>query len=265
MLIRVGLGVWNGTERAVSQGLVWVEPGRVLGAEGLGVVVKRGVGADIDEGVLVVLSRVPKEGLPGVAINGWLASYTSLPFSSLAQLDKGVCKREPRACALAFSAGLGIAAVISSHGELGVLGCGFSSLSAALASMEYGATTRLYCLDSIGARIASRLGLEVLSAKRREPKEETLYLASIDPRLVRLVENRRGSRLLLHPIFLHYPPPRTIDTYTSVLRESRVHEGVKLLLKHIDFLDAAVGHADLEALPYSHGKLAIIARLHNVV
>ena len=262
VLVRVVAAGWTGVEQGVARSIIWLEHGRVVGHTGFGFVVKRGARSSIPEGSLVVQDSVTPSGLhPGLHIDGWLAEYTALPESSLKVLDRSACDGREAFCALLYPMGIGVAAVEEARGSLTVIGCGVSGLAAALYAKSLGIRAELYCVNDTGLEWARRLGLEARLADGVESVEtDTIYLSSIDPHAVTIVERSSHILTLLHPIYSYWPPPRTRSGEVRIVGLAWIERVLKER-EVLEKLAALAGEASLEALPGLHDKPAYYVRL----
>lgn len=136
VLIKVHAVALNALENSVYGGLLWVEPGRVLGAEGYGRVEYLGVDSDTSfSGRLV--SSLPKteRGIPGVDYDGYAAEYTSQPSSGIGLLPREV--DDIVAAALASSTSIALYVAERSRGKnLLVIGSGYTGILTAYFSKQ---------------------------------------------------------------------------------------------------------------------------------
>ena len=222
------------------------------GFEGAGVVRARGVGAEVQEGRCVVQVRVGRGTVPGFDIDGWLATLHSKPLDALS----AVSRCEPWH-ALLYSTGVGAAAA-KAAGGLAVLGCGVSGLAAALTASDEGFEARLYCVSRGGLRVASRLGLQAKLLRNTDPEElaDNVYLSTIDPAAVMLVEKARPRLLLLHPAYEVLTPPAVTDTCTRVVREAEPERGARIARLMLD--EGVVRETRFDELGVYDGSLLVV-------
>ncbi len=84
LLVKIEKAVVGPLERGLVRGLVWVEPGRAVGAEGYGIVEEAGVNASIEPGSVVSSPFVTSSGsLIGVHVDGTLSEYFVVPESEV--------------------------------------------------------------------------------------------------------------------------------------------------------------------------------------
>ncbi len=89
VLVKVERAVIGPLERGLTKGLTWVEPGRVVGMEGYGVIEEVGANTKLKKGELVSSPvLVNEEKIVGVHEDGFLAEYVVLPESAVEPLPE---------------------------------------------------------------------------------------------------------------------------------------------------------------------------------
>ncbi|UXD22588.1 hypothetical protein IPA_06490 [Ignicoccus pacificus DSM 13166] len=90
LLVKVERSVVGPLERGLKRGLVWVEPGRVVGMEGYGRVEETGANTNIKKGEIVSSPILVNESdIVGVHVDGFLAEYAIVPESAVEPLPEG--------------------------------------------------------------------------------------------------------------------------------------------------------------------------------
>ncbi len=246
VLVKVLSAAWGGLEDAIAANVVWVEPGRVLGMQGYGVVVELGVGANPRlSGKRVVVGRLPTPygvagysarlwsrvyevaPLPGTAYDGWLAEYVALPASALTDVGRADPVHAALATSLAIAWVAGRELAVAVEGErVAVVGGGPTALLAAYASRELGKEAAVYAPGGTPwVALARDLGLEVsrLSdlAEHVEPGRglDAVFIATLDPDAAQLAAEAVGPEgtILLHPAYSYVRPPHTVKGLVKLL------------------------------------------------
>ncbi|NPA85725.1 MAG: zinc-binding alcohol dehydrogenase family protein [Crenarchaeota archaeon] len=78
VLIRVKMASVSPLERGLEKGNLWVEPERILGLEGYGIILEKGVEVEEEEGKEVLVDSYA-DGILGVTREGALAEYLVVP------------------------------------------------------------------------------------------------------------------------------------------------------------------------------------------
>ncbi len=136
VLVRVYAVALSALENAVYGGLLWVEPGRILGAEGYGRVEYLGVDADTSfSGRLIASLPKTERGIPGVDYDGFAAEYTAQPSSGIGLLPREV--DDIVAATLASSTSIALYVAEKSRGKnILIIGSGYTGILTAYFSKQ---------------------------------------------------------------------------------------------------------------------------------
>ncbi|ALU12609.1 hypothetical protein EYM_05670 [Ignicoccus islandicus DSM 13165] len=90
LLVKIEKAVVGPLERGLVRGLIWVEPGRIVGMEGYGIVEEPGINANVERGSIVSSPVITSEGsIIGVHLDGTLSEYFVVPEKDVEVLPPG--------------------------------------------------------------------------------------------------------------------------------------------------------------------------------
>lgn len=203
LFIKVHAVALNGIENAVYGGMLWVEPGRVLGVEGYGRVEYLGVNADKSfSGKLVAGYPKSSKGIPGIDYDGWAAEYTSQPMQGVGLLPPNI--DDVVAAATAGSASIALYVAEKSMGKsLLVIGSGYTGILAAYFAKHAVNIGVVGNMDkSLRGIVRGFVNVVYGYDKLRDLKGEwdIVFLSSLDARARMYIRGIKGSStVIVHP------------------------------------------------------------------
>jgi len=200
VLVEVIAGVSNGIENAIYNGYVWVNPGTVLGCEGVGKVKYIGVNVKQDLiGKKVVPKYTDTSRIPGIHINGFLSEYVSLPYDSLE-----VIRRDVNDKIASVLRSVSIAIEVSnkaSNGRILIMGTGFTAKLTAILSSDKALEVYIVADKIISDLKEYATTLKPHSKLLYDKKWDFIFISSLNP-LYQLILQKGVDvdELIIHPL-----------------------------------------------------------------
>jgi len=232
LLVKTLAACWTPLEDLIASGEYWVEPGRVLGWLGYGVVVETGVEAPSElmgKNVAVVSYG---NGVPGLDFDGWLTEYTSLPASSVAIMPDIRTELKPILSLAGIAAT--IPRLLSEDDEkVAIIGAGLLGILAAYSIAKSRRLAILYTtgLRSTARRLVRALGLEVHSIGELRGVFDAVVLSIFNSLVLSrapLLLRDEGC-IVLPPLLKGFDIPLVKSLRVKVVENLSMSEAVKLL------------------------------------
>ncbi len=219
VLVKVEKFVIGPVEKSLAHGIIWVEPGRVLGVEGFGRVVERGVEAEIPIGSYMA-SPIDYGKVVGVEVDGMSANFAVLP----ANKDFVIDKNDEKKMALIASGAVAKRELELVEGETLVIGGGLVSLMVA----KKGDLPVLPWFKRVGEEVK----IFPTPASACFVSWDTIIVNVMDVNAmdVALTCIKDGGKIIVHPIVHYFVHPFTLKKVTvEKATPKRLNEGYEML------------------------------------
>ena len=219
VLVKVEKFVVGPVEKSLAYGIIWVEPNRILGVEGFGKVVERGVEADLPVGSYVA-SPIDYGKLVGIEVNGMSAEFAVLPANENFIIEKEDEKR----MALVASGAVAKRELEMAEGKTLIIGGGLVSLMVA----KKGNLPVLPWFK----RIREDVELFPTPASACSISWDTIIVNVIDVNAmdVALTCVKEGGKIITHPVVHYFVHPFSLKRVSVVkATPGKLNEGYEML------------------------------------
>jgi|ECHnycMinimDraft_1075156.scaffolds.fasta_scaffold00116_1 NADPH:quinone reductase-like Zn-dependent oxidoreductase len=191
----------NGIENGVFFGLIWVQPLRVLGTFGCGIIEKTGV--DVDkrlQGKRVAVLGISSKGVIGTDIDGLIAQYTSIPEDAIVEIPNNLSDEDASLVGIAS-----ISEFISNKAEgrkLLVIGSGPIAISTIIVSQDKANRVSQVTLSEKTRKTLPNI--EVITRVGREWDVVVISSGNAYARIIARKAVKRGGEIIVVPTSLSY-------------------------------------------------------------
>jgi len=203
VLVEVIAGVSNGIENAIYKGYLWINPGTILGCEGVGKV--KHVGVDVEHD-LIGKTVVPKYDnilkIPGIHIHGFLAEFIALPVKSIEVIGDNT---DVKLAALARSISIAVeVAERASNSKLLIMGSGFTGKLASLLASK--SALEVYVLSEKPIQELKDHVTSIIKPSSKviyNYKWDIVFISSLNPMYQLIVQKGVNvEELFIHPLIV---------------------------------------------------------------